>query len=111
MKTKTSFAPVLIIKSGVTDIDFYKKAFGAAEAFRFTNEDGGIHVVELSIDGQLFHLHEENHEKGNYTPAAIHGRTITIGLFVDDVHAVQAQAISAGAIEVTPVTDYDYGYR
>jgi PhnB protein len=111
MKTETSFAPLLMIKSGITNIDFYKKAFGAVETFRFTNDDGGIHVVELSIDGQIFHLHEENHAKGNFSPAASNGRAITIGLFVDDVHTVQAQALAAGAIEISPVTDYDYGYR
>ena len=55
----TYFAPQLYIKSGIKDISFYEKAFGAVELRRFSNEDGSIHVAELSIHGALFHLHEE----------------------------------------------------
>ena len=53
MKTQTAFAPVLKIENGVTDIDFYKNAFGANEHFCFTNDDGSIHVAELDIDGAI----------------------------------------------------------
>ncbi len=33
---KTRFAPQLYIKSGIRNIDFYKKAFGAIEVRRWT---------------------------------------------------------------------------
>jgi PhnB protein len=61
---KTFFAPQLYIKSGIRDISFYTQALGAVELRRFTNNDGSIHVAELSIDGALFHLHEESSGKG-----------------------------------------------
>jgi hypothetical protein len=48
--SKPYFAPQLFIKSGVTNIDFYTQAFGAVELRRFSNDDGSIHVSELSID-------------------------------------------------------------
>ncbi|MEP7254545.1 MAG: hypothetical protein ABI666_02160, partial [Ferruginibacter sp.] len=57
---KTFFAPQLYIPNGVTDTSFYEKAFGAVELRRFTNDDSSIHVVEFSIDGNLFHLHEQS---------------------------------------------------
>ena len=60
---KTFFVPQLYIRNGVKDLDFYTKAFGATEVRRWTNDDGSIHVAELSINGALFHLHEENFVK------------------------------------------------
>jgi PhnB protein len=108
---KTSFAPQLYIKSGVRDIDFYSKAFGAVELRRWTNEDGSIHVAELSIDGALFQLHEETLKSGLFSPEKHGGTTAIIGLFVSDVHAFMNRAIAAGATVVSPVKDYDYGYR
>jgi hypothetical protein len=57
---KTYFASQLYIQSGIADIRFYGKAFGAVERRRFINEDGSIHVAELSFDGALFDLQEQN---------------------------------------------------
>ncbi len=108
---KASFAPQLYIKTGITDISFYEKAFRAIELRRWTNEDNSIHVAELSIEGALFHVHEEKLTAGQFSPQGINGTTVFIGLFVSDVDAVIAQAISAGATVVSPAQSYDYGYR
>jgi PhnB protein len=105
------FAPQLFIKSGITDISFYNKAFGAVELRRFTNDDGSIHVAELAIDGALFHLHEENPKAGRLDPGSIQGTTALIGLFVADVDHIMQQAIIAGATVVSAAKTYDYGYR
>jgi PhnB protein len=109
--TKTFFAPQLFIKSGVKDIDFYVKAFGAVELRRFSNDDGTIHVSELSIQGALFHLHEERPEKGQIEPIENGGVTCIIGLFVDDVDEVIRKAVIAGATLINQPKDYEYGYR
>jgi PhnB protein len=105
------FAPQLFIPSGVTDISFYFKAFGAVEINSFQNDDGSIHVAELSIDGTIFHLHEERPAKGQFEPNKINGVTTLIGLFVQDVDTVINKALQAGATLLTPAQDYDYGYR
>ena len=97
---KTFFAPQLYIKSGVTDISFYEKAFNTIELRRFANDDGSIHVAELSIDGTIFHLHEESLKANQFDPQRINGTTVLIGLFVADVDKVMAKAIAAGAIVV-----------
>jgi PhnB protein len=110
-KAKTVFVPMLIIPGETMDIEFYKNAFGAIELRRWSNDDGSIHVAELTIDGTMFHLHEENIEKGRFCPPTHNGVTTTIGLMVDDVQAVMDSAISAGANEISPVQDYEYGYR
>jgi len=105
------FAPELFINNGVKDISFYQKAFGAAEQMRFTNEDGSIHVAELSIDGAIFHIHEITAKECYFSPGKNNGTTVCIGLFVADVDEVMHKAITAGAIAISPAQDYDYGYR
>jgi PhnB protein len=105
------FAPELFINNGVKDISFYEKAFGAIEQMRFSNDDGSIHVVELSIDGAIFHVHETTAKQYFFSPDKNNGTTICIGLFVPDVDEVMAKAIKAGATEISPAQNYEYGYR
>ena len=109
--SKTFFAPELFINNGVKDISFYKNAFGATENMRFSNDDGSIHVVELSIGGAIFHIHEITANPYFFSPDKNKGTTICIGLFVSDVDEVMSKAIKAGAIEISPAKDYEYGYR
>jgi PhnB protein len=105
------FAPELFINNGVKDISFYENAFGAIEQMRFSNEDGSIHVAELSMDGAIFHLHETTAKKYFFSPDTHNGTSICIGLFVPDVDKVINNALKAGAIEISPAQDYEYGYR
>jgi PhnB protein len=44
-------------------------------------------------------------------PDTTKATSVTIGLFVDDVHAVMEAARQAGATIASEVTDWDYGYR
>lgn len=109
METKTTFVPVLSISSGITDIGFYKKAFGAVELWRLNNDDGSVHVMAFSINGAIFRLHEEGAR--SLSPDKAGNTTVTIGLTVEDVQAMVEQAVAAGAIVLSPVIDYPYGYR
>ena len=108
--SNTFFAPELYINNGVKDISFYKNAFGATENLCFTNDDGSVHVAELCINGAIFHLHEITSENF-FSPDKNNGCTCCIGLFVPDVDTVMSQAITAGAIEISPAENYEYGYR
>ncbi|MGN6296542.1 MAG: VOC family protein [Ginsengibacter sp.] len=107
---KPFFAPQLLINNGVKDISFYANAFGATENFCLRNDDDSVHVAELSIDGTIFHLHEVT-KQHFFSPQKHQGTTAIIGLFVSDVSAVMNKAIQAGAVEISPVKDYEYGYR
>jgi PhnB protein len=108
MNTNTHFAPELHIPKGTFQIDFYKK-FGATEHFCFRNDDGSIHVAEMDFNGAIFHVHEVMRDA--IEPVRAKGVTAIIGLFVPDVDEVMRKAIEAGATEINPPTDYDYGYR
>lgn len=107
---KTHFAPELHIPNGTSSIDFYIN-FGAAEHFCLRNEDGSIHVAELEINGAIFHLHETMRWFEALEPISAKGVTSVIGLFVPDVAEVMQKAIEAGATEISPVQDHEYGYR
>jgi PhnB protein len=106
-----AFAPMLLHRDGIAAIDFYKKAFGAEELRRWSNDDGSIHVAELSLDGAIFHIREVNPSRGHFSALEIQGVTTLIGLLVTDPHALATRAIAAGATEISPVTDYEYGWR
>ena len=113
MTTKTDtthFAPELHIPKGTISIDFYTK-FGAKEHFCFRNDDGSVHVAELEFNGALFHLHETMPWYEALEPVSAKGVTSVIGVFVPDVEQVMHKAMEAGATEINPVTDHDYGYR
>lgn len=112
MSEKTAFfAPMIYLKVLAPAIEFYKNAFDAVELRRVTNDDGSVHVAEMTIHGALFQMHEEVTRIDELSPETLNGTTIAIGLFVDDPHAVMAKAVAAGGTELDPVTDYDYGYR
>jgi PhnB protein len=108
MNGTTHFAPELHIPNRTFNIDFYKK-FGAIEHFCFRNDDESIHVAELEINGAIFHVHETMRDA--LEPISAKGVTSVIGLFVPNVDEVMKKAVEAGATEINPATDYDYGYR
>lgn len=111
LQTTARFAPELYLKNVSEAIEFYHKAFDAKELRRWSNPDGSVHVAELMIQEAIFHLHEEVLLKQEASPETLGGTSVLLGLFVPDPDAVIARAVSAGAIEVSPMQDYDYGYR
>ena len=72
--------------------------------------DGAV-VAQLSIDGVEFLVADESPAHENFSPETLGGSTIRMGLVVTDPDALAAQAVAAGATEIYPVADQDYGYR
>ena len=105
------FAPQLSLKIVAPAMEFYKKAFGAVELRTFSNDDGSLHVAELSIGGALFHLHEEMAWSAERSPEELGGTTVLLGLFAEDPDALMASVLAAGGQELSPMQDYFYGYR
>jgi PhnB protein len=108
---KAVFAPHLACKNVLAAMEFYKKAFGAIELRRWSNPDGSVHVAEMSIDDAMFHIHEEVVRDQQLSPETVAAVTSLIGTFVDDPDRMMNDAIAAGAKVVSPMQDYDYGYR
>jgi PhnB protein len=109
---RAQFAPELVLKVLAPAVDYYKKAFGAEEVRLFANDDGSIHVAELSFGGSLFHLHEEMPGSSERrSPETLGGTSVLLGLFVEDPDQVMASALLAGGRQVSAMQDYFYGFR
>lgn len=100
----TSLAPFLSVRGGQRGVEFYKRAFSAAEAFRIESSTGDV-VARLSIGGAEFWLSDESPAHGNFSPESVNGATARMVLTVDDPIAVFAKAVAAGATAIHPVTE------
>ena len=107
---ETTFLPTLSVRNAASAIEFYKKAFGAEVLMSITDPDGAV-LGELSIDGIRFLVADESPEHANFSPESLGGSTIRMGLVVADPDGMVRQAVNAGATEIYPVADQDYGYR
>ena len=107
---KVVIKPTLSVRNGEAAVEFYKKAFNATVLMQVGSPDGDT-VAELSIGGAMFYVADESPEYGNFSPESLGGISIRLGLLVDDPDTVAQQAIAAGATEIHPVADQDYGMR
>jgi len=105
-----AIVPMLYMKDLSAAIEFYKKAFGAEERWRIEHE-GNVHVAEMFIPSLLFRMHEEVKRDNELSPSTLNATSIVIGLLVKDPDELAARAVAAGAIELSPVQEFDYGYR
>jgi PhnB protein len=99
---------MLSVRNGAKAVDFYQAALGAAVLFRI--DEGGT-IALFSVEGAEFWIAEESPANQNFSPETLHGSTVRLILTVDDPDAVFARAMAAGATEVWPVADKDYGWR
>ena len=104
-----SIAPWLSVRNGAKAVEFYKSAFGAAEAFRIDAPDGAV-VARLSVAGAEFWLGDESPQHHNFSPESLGGGTVRLVLSVADPDASFKRAVQAGAKEVVPVQDM-HGWR
>lgn len=107
---KTMLEPLLSVRRGKSALEFYKNAFGA-EILRLIESDKGEVVAQLSVEGSSFWMADESPANDNFSPESIGGSTVRIVLTVKNPDKVFAQAISAGARAVYPVSDQSYGWR
>lgn len=103
--------PYLIVNDAAGALAFYKKAFGADELMRVAAPRGKIGHAEIRIGDSVIMLADEYPDMNARGPHAFGGSPVSIHLYVEDVDAMAAQAIAAGATVVRPVQDQFYGDR
>jgi PhnB protein len=106
-----SVTPYLIIHGAADAIEFYKKAFGATELFRFPAPDGKIGHAEIKIGDSPIMLADEFAEMGYKGPETPGGSPVSIMLYVEDVDTVFNRAVEAGASVKEALQDKFYGDR
>jgi PhnB protein len=92
-------------------MEFYKAAFGAIEEMRMPGPEGKMMHAAMRFGDSMLMLMDEFPESGAKGPKLIGGTPVTIHMIVDDVDAVFARAVDAGAKVVMPVADQFWGDR
>lgn len=106
-----SVTPHLVCAGAAKAIEFYKQAFGAEEGARLPGPDGRLMHASVKIGDSQVMLVDEMPEWGALGPKSLKGSPVTIHLYVDDVDAVVARAVSAGAKVTMPVAEQFWGDR
>ena len=115
MNREDQFIPHLIVSNGPAALEFYKQAFGAAEADSMMAPDGKrLMHGELSLDGHKFFLSDQFAESEGGTcksPQTLGGTCVRITLQVDDADMIVERAVAAGARVLMPVQQMFWGAR
>lgn len=107
-----SVTPHIVVKDSAAAIDFYKKAFGAAERLRVPGPNGrGLMHAEIMVGDCVIMLAEEMAERGCHSPISLNGTPVSLMLYVEDADAAYEQALAAGAESVMPPQDMFWGDR
>ena len=106
-----SLTPHLVCAGAVAAIAFYKKAFNATGDGFLPGPNGKVMHAEIRIGDSVLMLMDEFPEMGGFGPKSLKGSPVTIHLYVENVDAVVAQAVVAGATVTMPVADMFWGDR
>jgi PhnB protein len=98
--------PYLIVDGAAVAIDWYQRVFGATEVTRMTGGAGRIAHSELRIGpSSIFVADEHPHYEAIVGPPHVGGTPVYLDLETDDVPAVFAAAVAAGATAIREPTD------
>lgn len=106
--------PRLVVRDGAAAIDFYREAFGAIElGERFTAPNGELIHAEVRIGDSVVMISDEGEDGAPArAPESLGGLVSAImATYWEDVDAVWARAVAAGAEVVYPLADQFYGDR
>src|SRR5687767_2505307 len=106
-----SVTPYLACGDAASAIDFYKKAFGAAEIMRMPSPGGKIGHAEIQIGDSRVMLTDEYAAMDFLGPKSRGGTTVHIHVYTKDADATFARAVAAGAKVLREVSDQFYGDR
>ena len=100
-----SLTPYLAVRGAAKAMDFYRRAFGAEEVVRMAAPDGSVMHGEMRIGDSMFMLGEAAPERGAHAPQDFSpvGSPVGVLIYTDDVDALFARAVEAGAeVEEAP---------
>jgi len=107
---RVTAAPRLAFRDPAKAIEFYTRALGAKETFRF--EVGGtIPHAELMIGDSAIDITGEWPEGGRFSAETLGNSPISISIQVPDVDAFAEHAVAAGMKLVREPKDQFYGHR
>ena len=106
-----SVTPHLVCADAAKAIQFYKKAFNAAELFRLDGTASKLMHACIQIGDSRVMLADEFPEWDSVGPKTLKGTPVTLHLYVEDADKAFNQAINAGAAVKMPLADMFWGDR
>ncbi len=104
-----------VVRGAAAAIDFYTRAFGAAELFRVPGEGQGAAIAhaQLRIGGSIIFLSDEVPDAVNSyrAPPTLGGTTFVGYLQVEDADVAFSRAVAAGAAPLMGVAEQPWGRR
>ena len=105
-----SATPRLAFRDPAKAIEFYQRALGAKEIFRFQVGDS-IPAAELVIGDSTINITGEWPEGGRFSAETLGNSPISMSIRVDDVDAFTKHAVEEGMKIIIPPKDQFYGHR
>jgi PhnB protein len=105
-----SISPAITCKNAAAAIDFYKKAFGAAEINRMDGPGGVVMHAELRIGDSVIFVSDE-FPGMSAAPAPGATPSSYLFLYAEDADATFNRAVAAGATPTMPLADMFWGDR
>ena len=102
--------PYITCKGAAKALDFYKTAFGAKEIMRY-DMGGTIGHAEVRIGDSVVMLSDEFPQMGAVSPKTLGGTPFGLCIYLPDVDAAVAKAVSAGCTIERPLQNQFYGDR
>ena len=105
----STLAPNIVVEGGLQALDFYKRAFGGTVKLRLVMGDKLMHG-ELQIGNSVLSVSDPFPDHGFVAPTSDE-TSQSLSIWVEDVDALHAQAVAAGATQLTAPTDQFHGDR
>jgi PhnB protein len=103
--------PHIVVRGAARAAEWYAEALGAQERARIAVPDGRLMSVELWFGDSPVMVADEFPEMGVVSPLTVGGTSTVLNLRTDDVDALWARALAAGAEVLQPVQDAFWGDR
>jgi PhnB protein len=107
---RMSASPRLAFRDPAKAIEFYQRALGAKETFRFQVGDSIPHA-ELTIGDSTVNVTGEWPEGGRFSAETLGNSPVSMSIRVEDVDAFAEHAVAAGMTVILPPKDQFYGHR
>jgi uncharacterized glyoxalase superfamily protein PhnB len=105
-------SPYLIVGDAAKALDFYQRAFGFEKRYAVAAEDGCIKHAEMTYRDAVIMFAPECPEDPRKSPAASKvGSPLSLYVYCDDVDALYARAVAAGARGAMAPQDAHWGDR
>lgn len=106
-----TLTPALLVQDVDAAVAFYTTAFGAEKQHAMPGPDGTTMHAEVKIGDSRIMIAKEDLAQNQKSPATLGDTPATLMMYVDDVDAVFAAAVGAGAAELMPVEEQFWGDR